>query len=346
MCRTSSKITGMICIDLVLILFFLFISLILALSFSEWPLINQNGSILITGSSSGIGLSAAKRLHSEGFHIYAAYRKEKDFHMLQTLGLTPILLDVTNSKQIDDAVNTIKQSKYPLVGIINNAGSTTKKPLEFVTMSKVKQVFDVNVLGALEVTQKFLPLLRETINTKGMQDEENTDTGSGIDGIGKYNGARIVFIGSVSGIISLPLNGVYSMTKYSMEAMADTFRRELYKFGIAVSMVNPAYVNTNFRQKGEATIQNLDEKEKEFYGQEFNKLEKKMKKRIGFAAKCCDVTDDAIVDAIMSKYPRTRYYPAVVAPHVPAWVMTPIIRMFGVFTFTDRLLDLVVLRFF
>ena len=57
-----------------------------------------------------------------------------------------------------------------------------------------------------------------------------------------------------------------------MEAMADTFRRELYKFGIAVSMVNPAYVNTNFRQKGEATIliQNLDEKEKEFYGQEFN----------------------------------------------------------------------------
>lgn len=206
----------------------------------------------------------------------------------------------------------------------NNAGSTTKKPLETVDMRVVRQVFDVNVFGALEVTQKFLPLLRETVEAGG--------------------GARIVFIGSVSGIISLPLNGVYSMTKYSMEAMADTYRRELHKFGISVSMVNPAYVNTNFRQRGADTVKedSLTLNEKKNYGQDFAHLVKKMNKRGTFAATCCDVTDTAIANAVISAYPKTRYYPAVVAPHVPAWIVTPLIRSFGIFTMTDRILDSII----
>ena len=325
---SSSRLTGKIILDFTAGIFFLLLALILATSFSKFPLVHPNGAVLITGASSGIGLSAAKHLQSQGFHVFAACRKEKDAQRLTNVGLNPLIIDVTKESTIDEAVlavtRYVKTSGIPLVSIINNAGSTTKKPLETVDMRVVRQVFDVNVFGALEVTQKFLPLLRETVEAGG--------------------GARIVFIGSVSGIISLPLNGVYSMTKYSMEAMADTYRRELHKFGISVSMVNPAYVNTNFRQRGADTVKedSLTLNEKKNYGQDFAHLVKKMNKRGTFAATCCDVTDTAIANAVISAYPKTRYYPAVVAPHVPAWIVTPLIRSFGIFTMTDRILDSII----
>ena len=136
------------------------------------------------------------------------------------------------------------------------------------------------------------------------------------------------------------------MTKYSLEAMADTFRRELHKFGISVSMVNPAYVNTNFREKGADTLRRKTEIEKMHYELEFKSLQKKMERRTEFASPCCNVTDNAISHAITSRWPRTRYYPAVVAPRIPAWAATPLIRLFGVLPFTDKLLDFIVLKFF
>lgn len=308
-------------------LLFLALGTLLALfSNSAFPDVQRGGAILITGASSGIGLSAAKRLHADGFHVFAGCRKESSFGALKEFGLTPLLLDVTNSEMIDRAVEKVSMSELPLVGLINNAGTTTKKPLETVLMDTVHHVFDVNVFGALEVTQKFLPLLRKSSRNRV--------------------GARIVFIGSVSGIISLRLNGVYSMSKYSLEAMADTFRRELHKFGISVSMVNPAYVNTNFRVKGADTLRSKSKTEKMHYAPEFKSLQKKMERRTDFASPCCDVTDHAVSHAITSRWPRTRYYPAVVAPRIPAWAATPLIRLLGVVPFTDRLLDYIVLNFF
>jgi|TARA_B110000090_G_C13286865_1_gene410333 NAD(P)-dependent dehydrogenase (short-subunit alcohol dehydrogenase family) len=315
------------CKSLSLAVFFLFLAVVFGFHYaSPQPLVNAGGAVLVTGASSGIGLSAAKRLKQEGLTVFAAHRKAQDAIVLESFGLIPILLDVTIPAHIEAAFQTIQQSQVPLVGIVNNAGSTTKKPLETVHMSTVRQVFDVNVFGALAVTQRFLPLLRDTVSNGG--------------------GARVVFIGSVSGIISLPLNGVYSMSKYALEAMADTLRRELYKSNIAVSMVNPAYVNTNFRSRGVNSIQDISALERTLYGAEFDKLNRKMKKRVTFAAPCCNVTDDAISHAVLSANPRTRYYPAVVAPHVPAWLMTPVIRSLGVFTFTERLADWIVVKFF
>ena len=321
------------------------------MSFTEFPIVHDgiDSAVVITGANSGIGLSAAKRLQSEGFYVFAGCRKSTDCTLLRTLGLEPLLIDVTDSETIDKAVMKVRASGKILSAIVNNAGTTTKKPLETVAMSTVKHVFNVNVLGALEVTQKFLPLLRETrkMSSSSRSSSSSSSSSSRSSRSSRSsNGARIIFIGSVSGIISLRLNGVYSMTKYSLEAMADTFRRELYKFGIVVSMVNPAYVNTNFRQIGVETLQDQSEKEKKLYSEEFKRLEQKMIKRVSFAAPCCNVTDDAIMHAISSKYPKTRYYPAVVAPHVPASLMTPLIRSLGVFTWTDRLLDMIVLKFF
>ena len=280
-------------------------------------------AVLITGASSGIGLSAALHLQRKGLHVFAGFRKEADGERLSGLGLDPLKLDVTSTPDIAAAAARIEKSGRSLVALVNNAGLTTKRPLETVSLGSVRKILDVNVLAALEVTQKMLPLLRKTVDKE------------------PKNGARIVFIGSVSGIVSLKLNGVYSMSKYALESMADTFRRELGPTGMGVALVNPGYINTNFRQRGADSIQTerLSTRDQELYGPEFEKLSRKIAQRPNFAAPCCDGTDDAIADAILSPRPRTRYYPAVAMPHVPAWIVTPVIRLFSVIPFTEPVVD-------
>ena len=153
----------------------------------------------------------------------------------------------------------------------------------------------------------------------------------------------MVFIGSVSGIVSLKLNGVYSSTKYAMEAMADTLRRELRPWGISVAMVNPGYINTNFRKKGAASIHadTLSDAEQRLYGPAFATLSRKIEQRPAFAAPCCLGTDRAIAHAISSPLPRPRYYPAVALPNVPAFIVAPVLRWFSLHPVLERLLDVV-----
>ena len=165
-----------------------------------------------------------------------------------------------------------------------------------------------------------LPLLRETVLS--------SDCGN--------HGALIIFVGSVSGIISLPLNGVYSMSKYALESMADTFRRELSRTGIGVSMVNPGYINTGFRARGAASIQaeTLGNSDRALYGPEFEKLSRKIAQRPKFASR-----ESTVLLTPASPRPRTRYYPAVAMPRVPAWAVAPVLRLFSVVPFTEPIVD-------
>ena len=294
------------------------------------PLLDAQGratAVLVTGASSGIGLSAALHLQRQGLHIFAGFRKDADRERLSELGLDPIQLDVPSTSDIAMADARIKDSGLSLVALVNNAGLTTKRPLETVAMASVRRILDVNVFASLELTQQMLPLLRSTARK--------------IVGKSQQRGARIVFIGSVSGIVTLKLNGVYSMSKYALESMADTFRRELATTGIGVSMVNPGYINTNFRKRGAASIQaeTLSDRDQALYGADFEKLSRKIARRPTFAAPCCDGTDTAIADAILSPRPRTRYYPAVAMPHVPAWAVAPVLRLFSVVPFTEPVVD-------
>jgi NAD(P)-dependent dehydrogenase (short-subunit alcohol dehydrogenase family) len=115
---------------------------------------------------------------------------------------------------IQEAYKAIASAKEPLVALVNNAGISTRSPLEATPMKLVRMVYEVNVFGLTHVTQTFLPLLRA-------------------------NQGRIINIGSVAGLLASDSSSTYSGTKFAVEAITDSLRRELASFGISVSLVEP-----------------------------------------------------------------------------------------------------------
>jgi NAD(P)-dependent dehydrogenase (short-subunit alcohol dehydrogenase family) len=293
----------------------------------------RRSAILVTGASSGIGRAAALALHAEGFVVYAGVRDEKTAQELRSHGsrMRSLILDVTNADDIDNAFANITGEAQVvgggrLVGLVNNAGTTYKRPLETAELERVRDLFDVNVIGLFHVTQKFLPLLR-------------------------LSRGRVINVGSVQGVISMPAQGLYAATKHALEALNDALRQEMAPHGVSVSMVNPGYINTAIRGKGSpAADAELTDLEKDVYRDVFEKLLKKDKVHALYSPACCPMTDEAIVHALTDPYPRTRYYPSTAAVKLggafPAWLAVIIIRITSVHPALDRLKDMLLGHFF
>ncbi|MBV9439956.1 MAG: SDR family NAD(P)-dependent oxidoreductase, partial [Candidatus Eremiobacteraeota bacterium] len=133
--------------------------------------------------------------------------------------------DVTDRSAIAAAVESVSAAGVPLVGLVNNAGIAIGGPLEFLPVDELRRQFEVNVFGALAVTQAFLPLLRAAHG-------------------------RIVFVGSISGRLAIPFIGPYSASKFALRAISDALRNELAGAGIAVALVEPGSVKTPIWRKG------------------------------------------------------------------------------------------------
>jgi len=187
-------------------------------------------SVVITGTSTGIGQACALRLDQQGWRVFAAVRREDDGRRLQAQAsrrLRPVLLDVTDGPGIGAAVRDVEAAVGPggLQGLVNNAGVAVGGPLEFISLDRFRWQFEVNVVGLLQVTQAFLPLLR---------------TGRG----------RIVNIGSIAGRVTSPMVGPYCASKHAVEALTDALRLELAPWGLHASVVEPGVVATPIWDKG------------------------------------------------------------------------------------------------
>lgn len=183
-------------------------------------------TVLITGSSSGIGNALAKYLLNKGWKVYASARNLADIDELQSLGAHTLVLDVTNQQTIDDAVSFITQDAGKLDAVINNAGFGLFGVFEYISDEMARKQLETNVLGLANVVRSTLPLLR------------NSDAG------------RIVNISSIAGIVSLPLGAWYSVSKFAVEAISDSLRMELVSQNIKVISIQPGPVSSNF---GEVT---------------------------------------------------------------------------------------------
>lgn len=186
-------------------------------------------AILVTGASSGIGRKTTELLAANGFFVYAGARKEADLAELGKLAnVQPIELDVTKQEQIDAAVQTVRDGGRGLYGLINNAGVAVLGPLIELRESDLDFQLDANVYGPFRLTQAFAPLL---IESKG----------------------RVATTGSISGIVTWPMGGAYTMSKHAVEAFSDTLAAELAPFGVAVSLVDPgnykSEIMANMRQR-------------------------------------------------------------------------------------------------
>ncbi|MEF8785050.1 MAG: SDR family oxidoreductase [Haloarculaceae archaeon] len=177
---------------------------------------------LITGCSSGIGHATAQYLVDDGWTVYATSRDEDDLTDLAEAGCRTDELDVTSGEDIDRVVDRIIEEERTLDVLVNNAGYGQYGPVEDIPTDRVHAQFDVNVYGPHRLTRAVLPHMR------------TVDEGT------------IVNVSSVSGRIVAPGGGVYSASKFALEAMSDALRAEVEEFGVDVVLVEPGPVDTEF----------------------------------------------------------------------------------------------------
>lgn len=247
-------------------------------------------AVVVTGASRGLGRTIAMDLSARGFWVFAGVRKAADadrFKKENLEQLRPVMLDVTDPGMIESAAEEVASatSGRGIYGLVNNAGIAVFGPVEQTSMTAVDQQLRVNLVGALAVTQRFLPQLRE---------------GKG----------RIVNISSVNGKLSVPYTGVYSASKFALEAISDALRVELKPWGISVSLVEPGLTNTDIRHvamQGWAEQRGgLSAAERELYADVYEKTQTIIESLQETAAGHEHVTE-AVLHALTEKSPKTRY---------------------------------------
>lgn len=188
------------------------------------------GTVLITGASSGIGEATATHLAKLGFGVVGAVRKDEDAERLRAAGLRAVKLDVTDSESI--AAARAELDDAPLAALVNNAGIAVAAPIEFIPLEQLRHQLEINLVGQVAVIQSFLPALR---------------AGRG----------RIVNVSSIGGRVALPLVGAYNMSKFALEAMSDSLRREVRAHGVNVIVIEPGGVKTPIWRKGNELAEQL-----------------------------------------------------------------------------------------
>lgn len=245
------------------------------------------GSVVVTGASTGIGEASARHLRSLGFDVHAGVRKETDAERLRGDGLRPLMLDVTDPDSIAAARSEVDAaSGGRLAGLVNNAGIAVSGPIEFLPVEEFRRQLDVNVVGQMAVTQAFLPLLRRA-------------------------GGRVVNISSIGGRVALPLLGPYNASKFALEGLSDSLRRELRPHGVDVVLVEPGGIKTPIWDKGNAAADALREampaEADELYGKTIAAVQRESRKIAGERGLEPQAVADVVGAALTASRPKTRY---------------------------------------
>lgn len=178
----------------------------------------MNKVVLITGGSSGIGKSIGEFLHHKGFVVYGTSRNpERVLNSIFPL----IALDVRNADTIQLAVAKIIAISGRLDVVINNAGVGITGPLEEIPMEEIKNNFETNFFGPIEVMKAVLPQMRS------------------------QQSGLIINVTSIAGYMGLPYRSVYSASKGALELITESLRMEVKSFGIHITNIAPGDFATN-----------------------------------------------------------------------------------------------------
>ena len=191
---------------------------------------NPKKSVVVTGVSTGIGWGATKVLVAKGFHIFGSVRKAADGERLKAEfgdAFTPLLFDVTDEAAVRAGARQVEAALggATLAGLVNNAGIAVAGPLLHLPVEDFRHQMEVNVTGMVTVTQAFAPLL-------------------GAEGPRRKDPGRIVNISSVGGKTANPFLAPYCASKFAVEGLSESLRRELLPFGVDVIIVAPGAVAT------------------------------------------------------------------------------------------------------
>jgi short-subunit dehydrogenase len=178
-------------------------------------------TVLVTGASSGIGAAIANLFHRRGFAVFGTSRSAdpgsvRDFPMLK--------LDVNSDASANACVEEVLARAGRIDVLVNNAGFALAGAVEETSIEEAKEQFETNFFGVARMVKAVLPPMREA------------------------RSGRIITIGSLAGLVSIPYNAFYSGTKFALEAYMEALFYELKPFGIAVSLIEPGFVRTAINQ--------------------------------------------------------------------------------------------------
>ncbi len=182
--------------------------------------------ILVTGASSGFGKLTARTLARAGHRVFAGMRDPEGRNAQASADLVAetadcrgsinvVNLDVTDDASVDDVVALVEHQAGGLDVVVNNAGVAAMGMVETFTVDQARSLFEINVLGVHRVNRAVLPVMR------------------------KGNGGLLVHVSSVLGRYVIPFLGIYTATKFALEALAETYRYELAPLGIESVLVQP-----------------------------------------------------------------------------------------------------------
>jgi short-subunit dehydrogenase len=185
--------------------------------------------VLVTGASSGLGKALALDLSSNGYTTLAGVRSENDKLLFSDHpNIVPIILDVSKAESISLAFQFIsgKTNQQGLYALVNNAGINYLSAFELADDRKERELFEVNLFGAMQLTRKMLPLLHQFVNSSSRT-------------------AKIINVSSIGGILGLPWEASYHASKFAMIGFSQSLRYEVEKLGISVCCFIPGGMKTN-----------------------------------------------------------------------------------------------------
>jgi len=175
---------------------------------------------VVTGASSGIGKAIAFSLKKAGYDVIGTSRNsEKISNKID--GIRYEQLDCGIESSVDAFIKRIGETDI----LVNNAGRSQIGAAEDVPMKKVRDLFEVNFFGLVRLTQGFLPGMR------------------------RKGGGQIINISSMSGVVGVSFTPYYCATKFAVEGFSESLRKEVYPFGINVTLIEPGYIGTGLKQE-------------------------------------------------------------------------------------------------
>jgi len=232
-------------------------------------------NILITGAGSGIGYDTALEL-SNNHNVIALVKSKQDLIKFENYPkINAHICDITSNKDIESIAN------HKIDVLINNAAIGESGPVDIVPINRIRKIVDTNIIGMISMIQAFSPHMKS------------------------QKSGRIINISSVAGKIAIPYLGIYSMTKFAVEALSDSLRQELALFDIFVSVIEPGAIATGFNEKMISSKEDWLAKSR-VTKQEISIMKKKHSNLIKDQADTRSVVL-AIVDAVNNPKPKSRY---------------------------------------
>jgi len=271
-------------------------------------------TVFITGCSSGIGYHCAKRVKEENeFHVIASARKEEDVQRLISEGIQALRMDLNDSMSIKNGFDEVlDKSKGGLYAVFNNAGFGQPGAIEDLSRTALKEQFETNLFGNVELTNLAIKFFR------------------------KKKEGKIIQNSSILGFVSFKYKGAYNASKFALEAVSDALRLELKGSGISVALIEPGPIRTDFRKNAYEKFKKYIEFQNSYHKDNYKKsIERFQSDKDDPFTLDSEAVYIVLKKILKSKYPKARYQ--VTIPTKLFWTLKRVLPTYLLDMIVDKI---------